>query len=214
MEIDLAVRPRTEMGKGPSGRYRAAGLVPAIFYGSSVDPVALVVDAKEMDQALHTEAGANVLINLKVNGNSHLTVPREVQRHPIKGTLTHVDFVNVSRDRTISAEVPVHLVGESPGVKEGGVVEQHIYELDVEALPSDVPSSIEVDISVVGMNESLKVEDLTVHPAVTVITPADEVVVSVGEPKGRAEEEIEEVDLEAGEEGAVELGEDDESQEA
>lgn len=179
MEITLDVKPRTETGKGPASRYRAAGLVPAVLYGPSVEPVSLLVDAKQMSQALHTEAGGNVLINLKVDGQSRLTVPREIQRHPIRGTILHVDFVNVARDQKISAHVPVHLVGESHGIKEGGVLDQHTHEVEVEAFPTDVPTAIEVDITALRIGETLHVADIKAPSGVEVLTPADQMLAAV-----------------------------------
>ncbi|HEX2054060.1 MAG TPA: 50S ribosomal protein L25/general stress protein Ctc [Actinomycetota bacterium] len=196
MEISLDVQPRTEKGKGPARRYRAAGLVPAVFYGASVDPVPLLVDAKQMSQALHTEAGGNVLINLQVDGTSRLTVPREIQRHPIRGTILHVDFVNVARDQKISAQVPVHLVGESHGVKEGGLLDQHLHEVHIEAMPADIPDAIELDVSGLGIGDSLHVSDLKAPQGVDVLTSGEELVVAVTEARLAAE------DLEVSEEGA------------
>ena len=189
MEITLDVKPRTEKGKGPARRFRAAGLVPAVFYGPSVEPVALLVDAKQMSQALHTEAGGNVLINLMLDGKRRLTIPREVQRHPIRGTILHVDFVNVARDQPINAQVPVHLVGESHGIKEGGVLDQHLHEIQIEALPTAIPAAIEVDISGLGIGESLHVSDITVPGDVEVLTSQEEIVVAVTEARLAAEEE-------------------------
>ena len=189
MEITLDVKPRTEKGKGPARRFRAAGLVPAVFYGPSVEPVPLLVDAKQMSQALHTEAGGNVLINLTVDGNRRLTIPREVQRHPIRGTILHVDFVNVARDQLISAQVPVHLIGESHGVKEGGVLEQHLHELQVEALPTAIPAALEVDVSRLGIGDSLHVSDVAAPSGVEILSPEDELVVAVTEPRLAEEEE-------------------------
>lgn len=206
MEITLDVKPRAELGKGPTRRYRAAGLVPAVFYGPSVEPVSLLVDGKQMSQAMHTEAGGNVLITLKIDGQSRLTVPREVQRHPIRGTILHVDFVNVARDQKIEAHVPVHVVGESRGVKEGGVLDQHMHELQVEAVPTDIPAAIEVDISDLGIGDSIHVADVKIPTGVEMLSPAEEMVAAVIEARltelVEEEEEAEEA-LEPGEEAAA-----------
>lgn len=190
MEITLDVKPRTELGKGPASRYRVAGQVPAVFYGSSDEPVSLLVDAKQMSQALHTEAGANVLINIDVDGKSRLTVAREIQRHPIRGTILHVDFVHVARDQKIEAHVPLHLVGDSPGVHEGGVLDQHMHEIHIEAKPTDVPPNVEIDISHMGIGDSLHVSDIVVPSGVEVLTPAEELVAAVVEPRVVTEEEL------------------------
>ncbi len=190
MEITLDVKPRTETGKGPASRYRASGLVPAVFYGPSAEPVSLLVDARQMSQALHTEAGGNVLINLNVEGTSRLTVAREVQRHPIRGTILHVDFVNVARDRKIEAQVPLHLVGDSHGVHEGGVLDQHMHELHVEAVPTDIPTAIEIDISGMGIGDTIHVSDVKAPSGVEILTPAEEMIAAVVEPRVVTEEEL------------------------
>lgn len=179
MEITLEVQPRTDRGKGPAGRARVAGLVPAVLYGSAVEPVSLYVDARQMSQALHTEAGTNVLLNIKLDGKSHLTVPREIQRHPIRGSLIHVDFVNVARNVKIHAEVPVHLIGESRGVKEGGQLDHYIHSLSIEALPAEIPAAVEIDVSGLGIGESLTVADVKVPSGVEVLTPGDELLLAV-----------------------------------
>jgi large subunit ribosomal protein L25 len=190
MEITLDVKPRTELGKGPASRYRVEGLVPAVFYGSSDEPVSLLVDAKQMSQALHTEAGGNVLLNITVEGKSRLTVAREVQRHPIRGTILHVDFVHVARDQKIEAHVPLHLVGDSPGVHEGGVLDQHMHEIHIEAKPADVPTNVEIDISHMGIGDSLHVSDIAAPAGVDILTPAEELVAAIVEPRVVSEEEL------------------------
>lgn len=180
MEITLKAQPRSKKGKGPARRARASGQVPAVLYGSSLEPTPLLVDAKEMWHALHTEAGANVLITLQLDqATKYLTMAREIQRHPIKGTLLHVDFVNIARDVKISAEVPIHLVGESPGVKEGGQLDQHIHELTLLALPADVPSAVEIDISTLGIGDTLRVSDVEAPAGAELQNDPEEVVVAV-----------------------------------
>lgn len=182
MEITLEVNPRTETGKGPARRARAQGKVPAVFYGHTEEPVSLLVDAKAMGQALHTEAGANILINLKLDGQSHLTVPREIQKHPIKGNLVHVDFVRVARDVKISAHVPVHLEGDAAGVKQGGQMDQYLYEMHIEALPTDVPSAITIDVSEFEMDDTLKSGEVKLPAGVELVGPDDELVLAVNVP--------------------------------
>lgn len=179
MEITLDVQPRTETGKGPARRARAAGKVPGVFYGPAADPQPLYVDARQMGQALHTKAGGNILINLNLNGKTHLAVPREIQRHPLRGNLVHVDFINVARNVKIHAEVPVHLIGESYGVKEGGQLDQHIHTLSVEALPAEVPTAIEIDVSGLGLGDSVTVADITTSDGVEILNDGDDIVAVV-----------------------------------
>jgi large subunit ribosomal protein L25 len=184
MEITLKVKPREEKGKGPARRARSAGQVPGVLYGRGLDPVPVYVEDRELHRVLTTEAGLNVLINLRLDSKTEfLTMLREVQRSPLRGDLLHVDFVKIDRDIKIEAEVPIHLIGESRGVKEGGVVEHHLWELKVEALPGDVPPHVEVNIARLGLNEHLRVSDLAEMPGVEILSPEEEIVVSVVEPQ-------------------------------
>ena len=182
MEVELKAETREESGKGPARRLRAAGKVPAVLYGPEVQTQRVAVDARQLWHALHTDAGANVLINLAVDGETYLTLPREIQRDIVRGTLMHVDFLRIRRDVAIQVDVPIHLVGESVGVKEGGVVEHHLWELKVEVLPTDVPESLEADISALAIGDSLHVSDIKVPDDVTVVTPLEETLVSVVPP--------------------------------
>jgi large subunit ribosomal protein L25 len=207
MERKLVAQPREDTGKGAARRLRAKGLVPAVVYGHGMDPVHLTIDARELLHLLHTDAGTNVLVDLRVDHNQLLAIPREIQRDHIKGQFIHVDFLQVARDEKITVDVPVHLTGESHGVKEGGVVEHHLWTLQVECLPQDVPTAIEADISDLGINDSLKVEALPGGDKFTILTSLDEVVVSVVPPqvlKVEEEEVAEAVEGEAVEGEAVE----------
>ncbi|HEY8202710.1 MAG TPA: 50S ribosomal protein L25 [Actinomycetota bacterium] len=193
MEVTLSARSRPLKGKGPARRARAEGFVPAVLYGRGLDALPIAVEAKAMQKALHTEAGGNVLVNLQVEGRRFLAMPREIQRHPIRGTLLHVDFVNVARDVEITADVPVHLVGDAHGVKMGGLIEHHLWEVKVEALPSRIPPAIGVDISALDIGQHLRVEDLPVPEGAQILTPGEEIVASVVEPQvaPAAAEEVE-----------------------
>lgn len=184
MEITLKVKPREEKGKGPARRARAAGAVPGVLYGKGMDSVPVAVDTKEMHKALATESGLNVLINLQLDSKTkYLTMLREVQRSPVRGDLLHVDFLKIDRDVKIQADVPVHIVGESHGVREGGVVEHHLWEIKVEALPGDVPTAIEVDITPLGIDQHIRVSDIATPPNTEILTPLEEIIVSVVEPQ-------------------------------
>jgi len=210
MERKLKAEARAETGKGAARKIRAGGRVPAVVYGHDVEPIPVSIDAKELFHLLHTDAGMNVLVDMHVNSDQFLAMPREVQRDHIRGQFLHVDFLRIRRDEKIGVEVPIHLVGESHGVKEGGVVEHHLWNLHLECFPQDVPTSIEADISGLGMNESLKVADLDIpQDKVTLLTSPDEVIVSVVPPQIlRVEEEVaaegeeEAAAAEAGAEGA------------
>ena len=213
MERKLQAERREGTGKGVAHRVRAAGKVPGVVYGRGGDAIPISVDARELLHILHTDAGMNVLVELRVDGGDRvLAMPREVQRDPVKGLFKHVDFLRIARDEKIAVDVPVHVVGESHGVKEGGVVEHHLWALHVECFPQDVPSALEADITTLGLNESLKVSDLSIPDALTLLTSPDEIIVSVVPPQVlRVEEEEEEAaegaEAVEGEEGAEEGGE-------
>ena len=203
-EVKLTAESREGVGKGAARKIRAAGKVPAVLYGPAVESMRLSVDALQLWHALHTDAGTNVLINLAVDGDTFLTMPREVQRDIVRGTLLHVDFLQIRRDVAIQVDVPVTLVGESVGVKEGGVIEHHLWELRIECLPAQVPESIEADISALAVGDSLHVSDLKLPQHITLVTPAEETLVSVVPPPVL---EVEEVAPEEEVEGEVPEGE-------
>ena len=137
----LGAESRTDTGKGVARKLRAAGRVPGVLYGHGMDSTPLSVDAKDLFHVLHTGAGTNVLVDLVVDGTEHLIIPRDVQRDHIHGRFIHVDFLAVRRDETITVNVPIRVVGESVGVKAGGVLEHHLWEVQVECLPTGVPEA-------------------------------------------------------------------------
>jgi large subunit ribosomal protein L25 len=205
MERTLKVDRRDGTGKGSARKLRAGGRVPGVVYGRGADPVLISADARELFHILHTEAGMNVLVELRVDGDSMLAMPREVQRDHLRGQFRHVDFLRIARDEKVTVEIPVHIIGDSEGVRMGGVVEHHLWNLQVECSPQDVPSAIEADITHVVLNESLKVSDLKVPSPITILTDPDEVVVSVVPPqvlRVEAEEEAAEAEAAEGEAGA------------
>src|SRR5438067_9503742 len=190
-EKKLSANLRDGGGKGSARKLRAQGKVPAILYGHGMNPVKVAIDDRDLYHVLHTDAGTNVLVDLHVGKDQHLAMPREIQRDHIRGQFLHVDFLVVRRDEKINVDVPVHLVGESHGVKEGGVVEHHLWDLKVECLPTNVPQSIEADISALGIGEILTVAQISVPSGVTVLTPSEETIVSVVPPPVlKLEEEV------------------------
>jgi large subunit ribosomal protein L25 len=187
MEQKLVATKREGTGKGVARKLRAAGRIPAVLYGHGMEPISLSVDSRELLHLFHTGAGTNVLVDLVVDGDDHLAIAREIQRDYIKGRYVHVDFVAVRRDQMITISVPVRVVGESVGVKAGGVVEHHLWDLQVECLPMNVPEAIEADISALEIGSSLKVADLVAPEGATILTNPDESVVAVQQPQARIE---------------------------
>jgi large subunit ribosomal protein L25 len=144
-----------------------------------MDALPVVIDAKELRVALSTAAGANALLSLKVGGEQHLVLARELQRHPVRGSLLHVDFQVVRRDELIVSEVPIVITGEARDVHhEGGIVEQQLFNLTVRAVPSDIPSAITVDVSGLEVGSVIRVADLPLPPGVTAEVDGDTVVVA------------------------------------
>jgi large subunit ribosomal protein L25 len=196
----LTATPRSERGSRPAGRLRRAGLVPAVVYGLGAESMSVSVDARELQHILAGASGANTVITLKGTGDDQLALARQIQRHPVKGTLVHVDFVRIRADQTVTAEVPLHLEGEAEGVKNGGLLEQMLFAVSVEALPANIPPSIAHDVSALDIGDQIHVRDLALPATVTVTTDADELVAQVVQPRGMDLGEEEEVA--EGEEGA------------
>jgi large subunit ribosomal protein L25 len=190
-EYKLAAENRSDAGKGAARRLRASGRVPAVLYGHGTKPQHLSVDARQFGQALRTDAGVNVLISLEVGRDQHLALAKEIQRHPVKGSFIHVDFIQVRRGEKVHVQVPVHLVGEAPGAREGGIVDQDLYQLSVEAEVTAVPEAVEADISGLGIGEVLRVADLKAPRGAVVLDDPDASVVSVVSPTVEAEPEVE-----------------------
>ena len=209
MEVTLPAEARTGTGKGVSRKLRAAGKVPAVLYGRGLDPLVLTVDRTALTKALKTEAGRNVLIDLQVDGDNHLTLARDLQRDALRGTIVHVDFLKIARDVAIEVDVPIHIAGESPGVKEGGVIEHHLWSVHVSCLPTSVPDRLDADVSRMVIGDMLRVGDLVVPEGVTILTEPEEAVLGVVVPQVlKVEEEVPaEVELAEGEEAAAEAAE-------
>ncbi len=212
-QIRLTAEPRVELGKGATGRLRRTGRVPGIVYGYRVEPTAVHVDALELFHALHTEAGTNALIRLEFDGDTHLTVARDMQRHPVKGDTQHVDFLAVNKDVQISVEVPVHLIGEDDLGDDNGVLNQILYTVPVLVKPLDVPNYLELSVEGLEIGDVKRVEDLSselpegaefdIEPERTVITinaPMSEEALEALEESAGVEAEEPEVIGEADEE--------------
>lgn len=180
-EITLTVESGRPIGSRSSGRLRAVGKIPGVVYGHGIDPLPVAVEARALRAALTTEAGLNALLNLQVDGVSHLTLARELQRHPVRHNVTHVDFQIVRRDEVISADVPITLVGDAIELhRADGEVDQQVFSLTVQATPALIPNVIEVDISGLSIGDVVRVGDLDlprgveteVDPELAIVTAA------------------------------------------
>jgi large subunit ribosomal protein L25 len=179
-EVSLRARTGRSTGSRESRRVRKTGDVPAIVYGKGTDPVSIAVDAHDLHVVLHTEAGANALINLEIEGGATLlTMARVIERHPFRNEYRHIDFVTVSLDEIVTAEVAIHFEGSPIGVKDGGVFSPQRTHVIIEALPTAIPSAIVLDVSDVEIGGSLRVADLPVIEGVTYVEDPEAVVMSV-----------------------------------
>jgi large subunit ribosomal protein L25 len=181
-EIQLTAETGREAGSRASKRLRREGKIPGVVYGHGAEPVSVAIDARELRHALNGEAGVNALLNLSIDGKSQLTMARVLQRHPVRNTVTHVDFQVVSRDEVMAAEVPFTLVGEAKEVTNNdGVVEQAMFALTIHATPSAIPAHLEVDISGLTIGDAIRVGDLKLPAGVTTeVDPEEAIVVAQG----------------------------------
>jgi len=177
-EITLVAEAGRPTGSRASNRLRHAGRIPGVIYGHGIEPVPISVAGRELRAALTTEAGMNALLSVQVEGQAHLTLAREVQRHPVRNTVIHVDFQIVRRDEVVSADVPLVIAGEAHEVSSGGgVVEQPLTSLTIRATPAAIPAGIEVDITALSIGDTIRVADLTLPDGVTTDVDTDEPVV-------------------------------------
>ena len=196
--IKLEVSERTELGSAESRRLRKQGIVPGVLYGRA-KPIAIAVGERELRAALTTPAGSHVVLDVAVgSGSSHSAILKDYQRDKVRGGITHIDLQEVRLDQPIQTAVVVTLVGESIGVKEGGVLSQVVNEVNVEALPLEVPQHLEIDISGLHLGDSLRLADIEAPAGVTFLDdPEETVLASVTQPT-----RVEDVEGEEGEEGA------------
>ena len=197
-EVKLNAVARDGRGKGAARQARMAGRVPGVVYGRGMEPIPIEVDRREFITALNTDAGMNVLLELQLDGNKVLTLARELQRDPVRGTLLHADFVYIDVTKTVEVEVPVNVMGEPAGVKEGGVLEQPLFTVHVTCLPTDVPEHIDVDVTHLDIGDSLRIGDLPKSDKYEVTNDPDTPVVTIAAPISEAE--LEAMEAAAGQE--------------
>ena len=196
----LRATERVTSGSRASRRLRRDGRVPAVVYGTSIETKPVHVESRELYGVLRTEAGLNAIIELDIDGSTLLAIAREIQRDPIRGDISHLDFIEVRLDTEIDAEVGIDYIGIPEGVKnDGGIVETLEASILITALPNAIPSSIEVNIEHLEIHDTIKVEDLPVIEGVTYQLESDRTLATVLLPA--AEVEPEPLEGEEGEEG-------------
>jgi large subunit ribosomal protein L25 len=184
-EIQLVAEPGRPHGSRPSRRLRHEGKIPAVVYGHGIEPIPVTVDARELRVALNSEAGSRALLELHIGGDTHLAVARQLQRHPVRHTVIHVDFQVVNRDEIISADVSIVLVGEALAVTRGnGIVTHDLQSLTVRGRPANLPAVLEVDISGLELGQSIRVADIVLPAGVETDIDPEQMVVLGQPPKG------------------------------
>ena len=184
--VALEASPRSVTGKGAARQIRFQKKVPAVIYGHGRASQSLEVDAQALEKALTGIEPASTIIELTLQGKKARTLIREIQRHPIRPDIIHVDFYEIRADETVTLKVPVHLTGTPDGVRNaGGVLDQVTREVEIEVMPEHIPDRVELDVSALTIGHSLHVRDLLI-PNATILTLADLTIATVVPP--RAEE--------------------------
>ena len=197
MAIEVTATPRGVQGRGASRRLRHSGRVPAVLYGADKAPQNIELDHNELAQHLKHESFHASILSLSVEGEKHQVLLRDVQMHPWRAQVLHVDFQRVARDRKIHMKVPLHFLNQeiAPGVKTGGGAVNHVLsEIDVSCLPDDLPEFIEVDLSNLQLGHSIHLSELTLPKGVesTQLRGGDDaVVVTIVVPRVEVEPEVE-----------------------
>ena len=199
--------PRDGKGKGAARKLRAAGLVPAVLYGKDMEAVHLTVEAHDAELLFQSISVASTIVDLDISGQKGATstLVREVQVHPFKPELVHIDFMRIQEGVAVEVEVPLHLEGTPEGVRvDGGNLEQVRNEIPVRCVPSKIPEAITVDVTHMVIGDSLHVSDLEVEEDVEILLDPERTLANVSAPRAEIEEVVE---VEEGEEVAAEDGE-------
>ena len=198
-ELILKTETQRELGTRPSRRLRRTGQVPGVVYGLGGDSVAVAVDARDLRSALNTDAGLNALLTLEVDGDRQLSLVKELQHHPIRNEVIHVDFIRVDADVAVEVEVRVVLLGEATNVtNEDGVVDQLAFTVAVLAKPEAIPNELSIEISEMVMGDTVRAGDLELSEGVELAGDPEELVAStsirvieIEEPEVDEEAEVE-----------------------
>ena len=176
-EVTLTAEPGRTTGTRPSGRLRHEGRIPGVVYGHGISPLSVSVSRKELRAVLHTEAGHNAVINLTVGSDKHLTIVKDLQRHPVRNEVTHVDFLVVNPNEVATVDVPISLQGESQALHAAnGTIDQRLHTLSVSTTPGKIPNEIAVDVSGMDIGDHIRVADLKLPAGVSTDVDPEETV--------------------------------------
>jgi large subunit ribosomal protein L25 len=178
-QVTLHASTSRERGSASSRRLRHEGAIPGVVYGHGVGPLPVSVNAKEFRTAVSGEQGLNALITMDADGTTYTVMAREIQRHPVRGTVSHVDFQVVDPNQTVVAEVPLHLIGDAVEVRHADwEVDQQMFSIEVKTRPDRIPHSIEVDISELTAGAAIRIGDLVLPEGVEAVDDATIAVVA------------------------------------
>jgi large subunit ribosomal protein L25 len=189
MDATLDAVKRDGRGKNEARRLRAAGRIPGVMYGArkegrAPEGVPVAVDPKEVFRILHSDSGANTLINLRLDGGETRVMVKEYQLDPVTHSLLHADFFQLAMDKAITVTVPIVLKGESRGVKvQGGLIDFVTRDIEIECLPTDIPEHIDVDVTELMLNQSIRLRELALNPKWKLVTDGETMIVHVVMPK-------------------------------
>ena len=209
MEITLNLRTRHDSGKGIARRLRRAGRVPGVIYGGGGKPVLVSMEALEALRLFQSISVENTVLNLMVDERqAERALVREVQAHPYRTELLHVDFLRVQRGVAIEVNVPVHVIGVPAGVREGGILEHVVHDITVRCIPSRIPAAIELEVGELDTGDVLRARDLEMPEGVENLVDPDQTICAVMAPRGPEPGEEEEGEEDAAEEGTPEDADD------
>jgi large subunit ribosomal protein L25 len=185
----LSATPRTTSGKGPARSLRSAGQIPGVVYGHAREPQALTLDTREFEKLLSRIAAESTVIELSLDGHTTKTLIREIQRHPFKRQILHVDFQELVAGEKVQVNIPIVLLGVPEGVRaSGGIMDQTLRELSIRVDPSSIPDHIEVDVTGVQIGHSIHVSELQLPEGIEVLNDAEAPVCVVAAPRAVVEE--------------------------
>lgn len=174
----ISASPRTEIGKGPVGRLRRDGKIPAVIYDRKGQTTLISLDAKNFGKEIHG-ATESTILKVMVGSKAHDAILKETQRDILRGGFVHVDFYEVAKDQVVRTHVPIHLVGNPEGVRNGGILEHATHSIEVECLPADLPEKIEVDVSGLQINHAMHVRDLKLDAKVRIVSSTDTIIATI-----------------------------------
>lgn len=199
----LSVQPRLETGKGPTRRLRKEGLIPAVVYGHS-EPVSISIDERIFYKTFHA-ISESTIITLEIDGKDVDVLIKDYDEDILTGRIRHIDFFEIERGKKLRTHVSITVEGSAIGVREGGIMEHSLYDVEIECLPKDIPEHLTVDVSSLALGESIHVSDLLVPEGVRILNNPDQTVLVIAAPRAVVEEEA--VEEEVGEEEGTEESE-------